>query len=165
MGFSWFTRAITSQLPLEASQWLSGACHCRGASLIELLLSMAITSILFSIAAPSLSSLRGREHVLAESARIRLALEQGYISALAHDAVVVASFGDHGVDLVFARGPSILHLSPPPGVTVRMKSPDQKEIAFYPTHAATPATVLIESGSLTCSIVVSLRGRVRSLCV
>jgi prepilin-type N-terminal cleavage/methylation domain-containing protein len=165
MRFLCATQTSTTQFPLEVPRGLSGECWCRGASLIELLLSLAITSILFLIAAPSLPGLGRRQKVLTESARIRLALEQGYMSALAHDATVVASFGEHGIDLGFARGPSILHLSPPTGVTVRMKSPDQKEIAFYPTHTATPATVLIESGSLTCSIVVSLRGRIRSVCV
>lgn len=136
----------------------------RGASIIEVTLSLALASAIFAAAIPSLYHIGSRQKVLNEATRVSSALEEAYLSALTHDSTVIASFIENHLDLSFGQAPRFLHLTPPPGVILRLQSSEQKQITFYPTHTATPATVLVQNGDFSCSLVVSLRGRIRRAC-
>ena len=136
----------------------------RGFSLFETLLVLSIIGSLAAIAVPSLARWIPQHEVRREARSVQLALERAYALALTRAIPVSVAILPNqiigttgGNTAVFA-----LHLKAP--VTARFKGNDKGPIVFYPSHTASPNTILIQDPSYLCSIVLSLRGRTRREC-
>jgi prepilin-type N-terminal cleavage/methylation domain-containing protein len=136
----------------------------RGYSLIEIVLTMAIVSATAAVAIPSVSSWQGRHVTLREAKRVQRALERAYVMALLRETPVIVTLNSGGM---FATTPDkvpLFSVTPAPGVSIQLKSKEQQALAFYPSHTATPTTILIVRSEFQCSVVLSLRGRARREC-
>jgi prepilin-type N-terminal cleavage/methylation domain-containing protein len=136
----------------------------RGFSLLELLLALAMVSILGAISFPALARWHSHALLKSEGTRLSLALEDAYVAALSYGETITVGFDRNVVQTIRSSGAPLATYSPRKGVSVSNKSTDQGNLTFYPTHTATPATVVITSPYGECEVVVSLRGRVRSTC-
>jgi len=136
----------------------------RGFSLVEVALTMAIVSALAAVAIPSLASWRERHVVIHETKRLQRTLERAYTVALLRDIVVAVSLENQRVNVTTKNNLALNSYNPHPDVTVQLKSKDQRELIFYPSHTATPTTVLVSGARVTCSVIMSLRGRTRREC-
>ena len=135
-----------------------------GFGVLEVLLTLGITSALAAVVLPSLARWAQHRAVYQESERVRLSLERSYLAALSFETPVTLSFSGSSTEAHLENGGALFKLFHPENITVTLKSPEQKSLMFYPSHTATPTTIVIKSPYHECSVVLSLRGRVRSLC-
>lgn len=136
----------------------------RGFSLPELLVALALSSLMLAVSIPSIARWNSHRVLVAEGARLTLALENAYIAALSYGVPVTVSLKNNRVRAFVGESRTLATYAPHAGVVVANKSVEQGDLSFYPTHTATPATLTITSSSGECSIIVSLRGRMRSTC-
>lgn len=136
----------------------------RGFSLPELLVALALSSLMLAVSIPSIARWNSRRALVAEGARLSLSLENAYIAALSYGAPVTVSFKNNRVRALMGENRTLSSYAPNARVVVANKSTDQGDLTFYPTHTATPATIVIKSSAGECSVVISLRGRMRSTC-
>ncbi len=136
----------------------------RGYSLLETVLTMALASTLAAVAIPSISSWRARHITLREAKRVQRALERAYIIALLRETTVEVSITATGLVATSQDGTPIFLLSVPPNTSIQLKSKEQQSIHFYPSHTATPTTIVVTQSAHQCSVVLSLRGRTRREC-
>jgi Tfp pilus assembly protein FimT len=136
----------------------------RGYSLLETVLTMALASAMASVAIPSISSWRTRHTTLREAKRVQRALERAYVIALLRETTVVVSFTTTGVIATTQDKTPLFSLTPPPTISIQLKSKEQQAINFYPSHTATPTTIIVSQFAYRCSVVLSLRGRTRREC-
>jgi len=136
----------------------------RGISLIETLLVISLIASLGAIAVPSLAEWIPKHAVRLEAKTVQLMFERAYGMALTRAAPITVDIAaDHVTVFTSAGGPIVSRYLRPP-ITARFKGNEKGPLIFYPSHTATPSTIVVESPSYLCSIVVSLRGRTRTEC-
>lgn len=136
----------------------------RGFSLIETLLVTSLLASLGAIAIPSLAGWMPRHQAQVEARAVQLALERAYAIAVTRATPVKVAISPKSVTATTtANSPLFAHHLRPP-VTARIKGEQKEALYFYPSHTASPATITIENNSYLCSLVVSLRGRIRREC-
>jgi prepilin-type N-terminal cleavage/methylation domain-containing protein len=136
----------------------------RGLSLIETLLALSIISSLAALALPSLAGWIPQHSVRREARAVQLLMERAYALALTRAAPVAVSISPGMIAATVGPSPPVFtyHLRSP--VTARFKGNEKGPLVFYPSHTASPATILIEGPTYLCSVVLSLRGRTRREC-
>jgi prepilin-type N-terminal cleavage/methylation domain-containing protein len=136
----------------------------RGFSLIELLLVTSLVTSLGAMAVPSLARWMPRHAVRLEARSVQLMLEQAYVLAVTRGVPITVAIATDQLIASTSEGIPIVsrHLRKP--ITVRFKGNERGPLLLYPSHTASPATILIEGHSYLCSVVISLRGRTRTEC-
>jgi prepilin-type N-terminal cleavage/methylation domain-containing protein len=136
-----------------------------GFSLIELLIVLALISALSATTFPAVAAWHSRHLLMLESEKLRLFLERARLMALTHDTAVAVRFKPP--QLFASTGASTPNFSytPRQGVSVKNKSEDLKPVIFYSTMTTTPTTLVVAAGAAECSVIVSLRGRIRNGCL
>jgi Tfp pilus assembly protein FimT len=136
----------------------------QGSSLLEMLVCVALLVLSFAIAIPGAAPWLDSRKLYESTEELRLALEQSYVTALSFREPVTITFQqDGGVNGV--RGATTVFEFPAKaGVTRTLKEVGQQTLVFHPSGSATPGTVLITSKSRACSLILSLRGRIRRAC-
>lgn len=136
-----------------------------GFSLIELLIVLAVISALGAATFPAVGAWHGRYSLMVEGEKLRLFLERARLTALTHDAAVAVRFKPPQLFATTTTATPMFSYTPRQGVTVKNKSEDLKPIIFYSTITTTPTTLLVTNGTSECSVVISLRGRIRNGCL
>ena len=136
----------------------------RGFSLIETLLVISCIASLGAIAAPSLARWIPQHAVRREARGVQLMLERAYSLAITRAIPIRIEIAIDHVTASTSAGDEVFSRILRAPITARLKGKDQGPLLFYPTHTASPTTILIEGPSHLCSIVVSLRGRTRTEC-
>lgn len=129
-----------------------------------MVLTMAIASTTAAVAIPTISSWQGRHATLREAKRVQRALERAYVMALLRETAVIVTFDSGGMLATSPDNVLLFSVTPSPGVSIQLKSKEQQAITFYPSHTATPTTILIVRSESQCSVILSLRGRARREC-
>jgi Tfp pilus assembly protein FimT len=136
----------------------------RGWSLLELLLCVSLLGMSCALATPGISTWLDNRKLYECTEDLRLALERSYVAAISFREPIVVTFTRDG-NVIGARGATtIFNLPPKPGVSRTLKEVGKTNVVFYPSGSATPATVLVTSKSRACSLILSLRGRIRRAC-
>lgn len=138
---------------------------CRGFSLIETLVTASFISALVGIALPSMTAWVGRRAVLIEAKRLQGALERCYATALLRARPVTVTFQDSRLVASTSDNRPLFSYSGHQTVKLQFKSREQNKLVFYPSHTVTPGTIIVRGESAECSVVISLRGRIRSECL
>lgn len=138
---------------------------CRGFSLIETLVTAAFISALVGISLPSMAAWVGRRTVFIEARRLQGALERSYAAALLRASPITVTIHNARIVAMHINEQPLFSYSAHHAVAVSFKSAEQNKLVFYPTHTVTPATILVRGESAECSVIVSLRGRIRRECL
>jgi hypothetical protein len=77
---------------------------------------------------------------------------------------VDAEITKNAISLKYQGGTSILVRHLPLSLRLISQGESRHLLTFYPTVSATPATFVLKSRTLSCSIVVSLRTRITVIC-
>lgn len=136
----------------------------RGFSLIETLLVVSLIAALGAIAVPSLAGWLPRHAVRLEARSVQLILERAYGLAVTRGIPITVEIVPDRVRASTGAEEQIVSRSLRPSITARFKGNEKGPLIFYPSHTASPATIVIEGSSYICSIVLSLRGRTRTEC-
>lgn len=133
---------------------------CKGSSLTEFLLSLAITSALAVISIPNLQALT-EIGIFAKSCRaLKPALELGRISALTlGQPVEVALVEKQLVGRAHAQNRIIFKAEIPKG-RAEIASSEPGKLVFRPNLSASPSSLRVFGASHTCLVQISLRGRI-----
>jgi hypothetical protein len=136
-----------------------------GYTFIECLLTLATISVVASLSTLGLLEYSKRRALLLETDRIRLLLEQAAIISLASGEEVRINLSDSALTLNRANSRSLITHRLPSEIRVqRVGSPSQAALAFYPTLAASPTTLSVNSPAGSCSITIALRTRITATC-
>ena len=135
-----------------------------GFSLLEVITVLAICGVLVGIAAPQLRAFTTKTYLRGEAISLRLFLEKAVAYALASRQQVTVRLSDNKLYATTDSGDRIGLLSFRHGVTIEPSSIPNRSMVFRPSISASPATIDLQRGDLSCSVVVSLRGRVRVAC-
>ena len=123
---------------------------------------MAITLVLVAISVPSAVSLSAKHHVLQDLTLIRLTVERfinlasitgrEYEVRIRPPTIEVTTLGHR---LVY-RSRQIR--------SMLGRALEEKLLVIYPSGALSPATIELHNARASCSLIISLRGRIRSTC-
>ncbi len=138
--------------------------HSNGFTLTELTAALAITALVLTISVTRMPEVSRQQRLCREARRVQLLLDRARARSLAFGTAHTVSLRTGVLDLRNAAGISLEKLSLHPEISVKTTSNIQGELAFYPTHTATPGTLTISLDSLAATLVVSLRGRTRVQC-
>ncbi len=135
----------------------------KGYSLTEVLIGIAISSILFSMSIPSLSEINTLRFLKHESHKVKHELEDVLVKAQIENT-------DHEVIITqtsitsFQKGNPLpfFEYNFPKKIQTDLRTP--LKVSLYKSGVASPTTITLKSGATTCKIKISLRGRVTVLC-
>jgi prepilin-type N-terminal cleavage/methylation domain-containing protein len=136
----------------------------RGFSLIETLLVTSLLASLGAIAIPSLAGWMPKHQAQVEAREVQLALERAYAVAVTRGISVKVAISQGSITASTTSNTLLFAHRIRAPVTARIKGEQKEALFFYPSHTASPATITIENKSYLCSLVVSLRGRIRREC-
>lgn len=136
----------------------------RGFSVIETLLVTSLLASLGAIAIPSLAGWMPKHQAQVEARAVQLALERAYAIAVTRAIPVKVAISPGSVAATTPSNTTLFAHNLRAPVTARIKGEQKEALFFYPSHTASPATVTIENNAYVCSLVISLRGRIRREC-
>ncbi|MFN4896360.1 MAG: Tfp pilus assembly protein FimT/FimU [Pseudomonadota bacterium] len=142
----------------------NAAAFASGFSLLETLIALSIVAVLTAVAAPHFANRTSALALQSESHRLLLFLERCSSYALTSRSTVEVAISSSTLSALQESKTVIAqhtirhaaHLEPLPG--------GASSLFFYPSISASPATLNIIKGKLSCAVVISLRGRIRSTC-
>jgi hypothetical protein len=135
----------------------------RGASLLETMVVLVVTAVLVAGTVTGVHAMRSSLVLRLESDRLRLVLERAYALALTSDCATRIAIEGNRVT-ISKEAQMIESYRTARGVTLEPPAHLDGFLRFYPSHAASPATITIRSGSNSCAVTISLRGRIRTTC-
>lgn len=135
-----------------------------GFSLLEVMLVLAITLILASSAALTLSANHRHNILKAETAAAQLFLEEIYAYALAYQQNITLSLSPLRIATSQNLGVQRSSYSFRHNVTLDLLPTQSKTLQFNSAISATPTTLTFQYHDRTCDLIISLRGRIRLSC-
>lgn len=132
-----------------------------GFSLIDLVVTLAITGTVLGTAAISLQRIGERHTLMQATHRLRLTLEDAYVQALKTRIPTTLTVAPHQI-LVATPNSLYKRVVPfPVSVLLTPHTPGQSTITMYPSLAVSPRQIDVTHGRVGSSVIISLRGRVR----
>ena len=135
-----------------------------GFSLLESLTVLAFTGVILAISIPKASDISRRLNLKSEASSIRLFLERCLSFSLSSRRTVQVAVNQSDLLAATEDGIPLFSYKLKQGVTFTGNLNARDPLFFYQTISASPKTLTINKGSLSCSIVISLRGRIRFTC-
>ena len=132
-----------------------------GFSLIDLVVTLAITGTVLGTAAISVRRIGERHTLMQVSQRVRLTLEEAFVNSVKTQTTTLLTIEPHHITEAPANGepPRIVRF--PASVRLTPHTPSDRTITIYPSLVASPRQIDITHGGLTSAVIISLRGRVR----
>lgn len=125
---------------------------------------MSIIGLLAALAVPQVSAYITRLTLRSEASSVRLFLERCSALALTARTQVNVAVSSTALAAQHLNGALIGTYTLQKGVTVNPLAGGATSLLFYPSISASPATLELSKGGRSCSIVISLRGRIRFVC-
>jgi len=135
-----------------------------GFSLVETLVMVSVVGILAALAVPHVSAQADRLTLRNEASALRLFLERSAAFALSSRLTVeVRLSGDTLSASQQGQGDISTHKIKN-GIKLDPLSNSAASLLFHPTISASPLTLVLRKKQLSCSVIISLRGRIRAVC-
>jgi type II secretory pathway pseudopilin PulG len=132
-----------------------------GFSLTETLFVVAITGMLIAASVPKISDIANRLVLRSEASSIRLFLERTFNFSLASRETIKVALNSGELIAAMRDNTPLFSYRLKGGISL---APVSSPLIFYPTIAASPQTLLLKKGQSSCSVIISLRGRIRFSC-
>lgn len=129
------------------------------------ILELVITFSLIGVIVTTVSMRYPNQNLKLEAKKIISLLEASATEALQREEQIKLVLEPNLITLLQSEQPLLPTRKHKVTSTVKIVAQTQNsEISFYPTSAATPTTFKLLNNSQTCSIAISIRGRIRSVC-
>lgn len=135
-----------------------------GFSLLEALVVVSVISISLATATSSLATYQRGQSLSRAASSLRLLMERTYSHALASRQEMLVVIEPTMARALTTSGQEEERLVFKAPLAPELRNYQPQEIQFHPSISASPATVTLRLGKSACSIIVSLRGRVRTQC-
>lgn len=156
---------ITTWMPKTSSNHVNDHCKfSRAFTLLEVLVTLSITGVVLAGATISLARYRRHSGLSRAVLSLKLLVERAYSRALATHQELVMSIEQTAATIQERDGENLERLPFIAPVTPVLKENKPQELRFYPSISSSPATITLRSGTQECSVIISLRGRVRTQC-
>jgi len=139
-------------------------CKIAGFTLLEVLAALSIVSISLVTAASSLATYQRKSKLSRTASSLRLLVERTYSHALATRQEITLVVKPTAAVSLTRAGDTLERLPIRAPIEPLLKDTAAQELNFYPSISASPATITLRSGAHVCQVVVSLRGRTRTVC-
>lgn len=139
-------------------------CSYNGFSLLEALGTISIISTLATIAVPQINAQVKRLALRSEASSLRLFLERCSAYALTVRSPVEVALSPSTLSAQRQDGSLLGTCTLQNGVTLAPLAGGATSLLFYPSISASPGTLVLNKGEISCSVIVSLRGRIRFVC-
>lgn len=136
----------------------------RGFSVLELSVCLALSAIVGAASFVAIPALVRQHRLCGETRRLQLIFERARARALMTGLPHSVALGKTQAILRAPNMAAVESLFLRHGVTLESASSSAQAVFFYPSHAASAATLLLRLGDLSSSIIISLRARTRSVC-
>jgi Tfp pilus assembly protein FimT len=135
-----------------------------GFSVVEAVVTLSILSLLAAVAVPQFSAYTKKLTLRSEASRLRLFLERCSAHALTSRETIEVAVSRNTFTASRQGGGvtsshTLLH-----NTYIKPDNNDEITLLFHPTISASPATLILTNGTLTCSVIISLRTRIRFVC-
>jgi len=135
--------------------------------LLDLIVLLSISSIILALSVPQIHAFSQAGKLRNESRRLKSTLKSLTVASLQHqDDVALTLYSDEYV-ITYPAGSSDfstnshrLHHT----IAIDLGSLTERKIVFYKGGVNSPASIKLTTGTSYCTIIISLRGRVRSEC-
>jgi len=141
--------------------------HSAGFGLIDLLILLSISSIILALSVPQISAFSQAGILRHETRRLESTIKSLTIASLQHRESLALTLYPDRYTIYYPSAvsplPSVnhqLHRS----VSIDLGSHDKREIVFYQSGVNSPSSINLLGKHQSCTVVLSLRGRVRSEC-
>jgi type II secretory pathway pseudopilin PulG len=135
-----------------------------GFSLFEVMVVLTITMIIAGGTILAISTFHRRNILKSETFAVQLFLEEIYARALAYQSDISLSLAPTRIATNQALGSQRRSYSLRHGVILVISPTQSKTLQFTSSISTTPATIKLQYHGLTCDVVISLRGRIRTTC-
>lgn len=138
--------------------------HLSGFTLLETLIVLSITSIVIALAIPQFHTYTKHMTLRNEALKIRLFLESCAAYAIASRSTIEVLVSMTKLTAVQQGGDTLKQHVVRNGAELTLLNPPEIPLLFHPTITASPKTLTLKKIDMICSVIVSLRGRIRIAC-
>lgn len=137
-----------------------------GFSLLEILITLSLVGLAVTLAVPQFTSASNRLALRSEANSLRLFIERFGAYSLASKLQVNLKISSDSLSATIKDGQIIGTHSIKRGaqITLPMTNGASSSITLYPSISASPTTLVLSRRGSSCSIIISLRARVRTVC-
>ncbi|MBN8548266.1 MAG: GspH/FimT family pseudopilin [Deltaproteobacteria bacterium] len=133
-----------------------------GFHILELTSTLACIALLAAFTYPSIQSLSTRHRLRSETRRFASALEKIAVEAIQRELTISIQLSSHGYSVLRpGRADAAVFADP---IQAAFEQDSDSQLEFYPSGAATPASISLKNGNKECVVKISIRGRVASEC-
>ena len=133
-----------------------------GATLLELCVGLAITGALMGVSLPAWRELR-RFQVIREARALEHRLRGAVGAAFAAHADAEVRVTAQEIAFRYPAGAVVQHRVDS-SIAITLTAAHPQLLTIFGQGSATPGTIRLTSGSVSCQITLALRGRVRRVC-
>jgi len=135
-----------------------------GVHIYELLISIVLIGVLIGIAVPSLAEYKNFRILKSESTRLALLAEDLVLQAVQREAEFRLVGRDGAYSVQDKEGNIQLTRMLNPAVNLDVRSTSSSTVIFRASGTVSPSRMNLTSGASSCTISISLRGRVTEQC-
>ena len=133
-------------------------------SLIDLMVALAIATVLMAASWPSLIGLTSNKDLRIEANKLETTIEDLILkSSQAESDLSLILYSQRYQIVKSSSGETVESTSLKPSVSIALED-ENKEISFYSSGVNSPASIILKSKGRECRVILSLRGRVRTSC-
>jgi type II secretory pathway pseudopilin PulG len=136
----------------------------KGFSLLETLLVVSFIGIVTTLAIPQFRSHTIGLALLSEATALQSFIELGAAYALTSRSVVSITAANEVLIASSSEGVALASHRISHGVSLDLPNSSALPLYLYPSISASPATLVVTKSNRKCSVIISLRGRVRTAC-
>ena len=136
----------------------------RGLHLVETAIFLTLLGALYLVAVPVISEQRNLGILREETRRLRLLAEDLVLAAMQQNTEMHLTILESSYQVSNDEDTTSIPTVVDPSVRLELRASSPTRVAFYPTGSVSPARIVLRQDDRSCTISISLRGRVQGKC-